>query len=429
MSTKATWLAIGFLSAIFFLHGHSFFRSREQGEGSFSAEVVATYVEQGSPERKGAMLLLGAYGLVGLFQRHRNRLTLHGRLGTAIVLFLLWALASIFWTDDLALTTRRLILLAMLWLGALGTATRLSYRQIMVLAFSVSSVFLCGGICAELFLGTFRPFQSGILFAGVETGYRFCGTIDPNAGAWELGIMLISAFFLAFNIERYQRPLFAAGITALCFLVLSKTRTSFAAAMISLIAAWSLVTSKKRIGFVLLCAVSVICASYLAFGDSFVKYAQTSMLLGREDSDPATVSTLTGRIPFWTDLVSTYVVKRPLAGYGFGAFWTPSRLLEFPHMDTTALNGYIDITLDLGLVGAGAYVLMLALGAMKSVALYRRSGDVDYVFIFSILIFYAIVMVNESINLIVCFPTFIVVCLLAKLGFVKASATRIPSGP
>lgn len=426
MGIKATWIAVAFFSVIFFAHGHSFFKVKEQERGFYSTDTVATLVEQGNPQRRVAMLLLGAYGFASLLHRNRNRLGVNGSFGTTTAFFLVWAFASIAWTDDLGLTARRVVLLAMLWLGALGVATRFSLRQIMILAFSVPAVFLVVGICAELFFGTFRPFQAGVQFAGLDTGYRFSGTIDPNAGSWEIGMMLISAIFLSFSAKQYRRLLFVAGIVALLFLILSKTRTSFAAVVVSLIAGWFAVTSNKRKAVVLLGTLWVFCILYFAFSENVFTFVKTTMLLGREDSDSAAVSTLTGRTPLWKDLLSTSIVKRPLAGYGYGAFWTPKRLHQFPHMDSTALNGYIDMTLELGLIGAGAYILMLVLGSVKAIVLYKHSEDLDYVYVFSLCVFHAVTMVNESVNVIVCFSTFIIVSLLAKLAFDKSYSAKTP---
>ena len=72
-------------------------------------------------------------------------------------------------------------------------------------------------------------------------------------------------------------------------------------------------------------------------------------LIGR---DP----TLTGRISIW-QILSQYIARRPLIGYGYGAFWRGDDALlqrlwntvgwETPH----AHNGYIDTVLDIGLIG------------------------------------------------------------------------------
>ena len=66
--------------------------------------------------------------------------------------------------------------------------------------------------------------------------------------------------------------------------------------------------------------------------------------------------TLTGRIPLWLHLVP-FIERRLLLGYGFGtAFWSHPEHIKIIHnlvgwSPGTAHNGFVDITLSLGLVG------------------------------------------------------------------------------
>ncbi len=66
--------------------------------------------------------------------------------------------------------------------------------------------------------------------------------------------------------------------------------------------------------------------------------------------------TLTGRTETWDELVPV-VKSRPLLGVGFGSFWTTARR-EFYQM-SHGHNGYLDILLELGIVGMGFYVALL----------------------------------------------------------------------
>ena len=322
MLTKATLATILFLAVIFFLHGHSVFKAREYAEsGYYKAEDLAVMVEAGNSIRRVTMLLLGMFGIIILFRRKKKSLKINGILGASIIFLFSWAIVSTIWTDDIGLSIRRLILLTVFCIGALGIAVQFSFRQIIFIAFCVCGIFLFIGICTELFLGTLRLFQSGIQFAGLETGYRFCGTIDPNAGAWELSTILISAFFLFFNSKQYRFFFLASGISALLFLILSKTRTSFAAITFSLFVSWSFVASRTRKLILLLSIIAIVCLLYFALDDSLLQYAKIAVLLGRSDRDPETILTLTGRIPLWKELISEYVVKKPITGYGYGAKW------------------------------------------------------------------------------------------------------------
>ena len=59
-------------------------------------------------------------------------------------------------------------------------------------------------------------------------------------------------------------------------------------------------------------------------------------------------ATLTGRTDIWTSLLPD-VMRQPFLGYGFSGFWNPKRAIE--HLIGEAHNGYLDVWLQLGLVG------------------------------------------------------------------------------
>ena len=82
-----------------------------------------------------------------------------------------------------------------------------------------------------------------------------------------------------------------------------------------------------------------------------VYYREILLLLGK---DP----TLTGRTGIWK-LVIASAVKRPILGFGYRAFWTGLQG-ESAHLALTegwsptgAHNGFLDVWLNLGLVGLG----------------------------------------------------------------------------
>src|ERR1051325_5905584 len=67
-------------------------------------------------------------------------------------------------------------------------------------------------------------------------------------------------------------------------------------------------------------------------------------------------STLTGRTDVWAAVLPA-MRQQPLFGHGFGSFWTDARreLYEIP----TAHNGYLDVMLELGLVGLAFYTFWM----------------------------------------------------------------------
>jgi exopolysaccharide production protein ExoQ len=83
--------------------------------------------------------------------------------------------------------------------------------------------------------------------------------------------------------------------------------------------------------------------------------AKFSSSLGRDE-------TLTGRTEVWSDLVKAFN-HQPLLGVGFGSFWTDARRRFYlvPH----AHNGYLDILLELGLMGFVLTIVWLLSCARK----------------------------------------------------------------
>ncbi len=136
-----------------------------------------------------------------------------------------WAVLSLAWAEDTALTFRRLVVFAILCLAAAAIARRYSLREIVLLTFFCSILFLLIGVSAEILLGTFRPFAPG---------YRFAGTLHPNHQGINCALLLLSGVAAA-DTEKRGRMLFrACALLGLVFLILTASRTTFAAAMLAL---------------------------------------------------------------------------------------------------------------------------------------------------------------------------------------------------
>ncbi len=92
--------------------------------------------------------------------------------------------------------------------------------------------------------------------------------------------------------------------------------------------------------------------------------------------------TLTGRTDFWP-LVLDKIVESPWLGYGFGAFWQE---LEGPSAyvwNASAFkapnshNGYLDLCLDLGLVGFSIYMIIFITTFYKALTYIRVTRNPD----------------------------------------------------
>jgi O-antigen ligase len=97
-------------------------------------------------------------------------------------------------------------------------------------------------------------------------------------------------------------------------------------------------------------------------------YEQALAFLGK---DP----TITSRTVIW-ELVMEWVADRPLLGYGYQAFWvgSPAEAIwaQMTWKPTHAHNGFLELWLDLGLVGLALFLFGVALALWKSIAFVRR---------------------------------------------------------
>jgi exopolysaccharide production protein ExoQ len=83
-------------------------------------------------------------------------------------------------------------------------------------------------------------------------------------------------------------------------------------------------------------------------------------------------ATLTGRTDIWASLLPD-VGNHPLLGYGFASFWTPIR--SATHNIGEAHNGYLEVTLGLGLIGLFLTAMFLVSSMQKAALLLRNDYD------------------------------------------------------
>ena len=158
--------------------------------------------------------------------------------------------------------------------------------------------------------------------------------------------------------------------------------------------------------------------------------------MGRTDD----VSSLTGRLPLWEELL-TWIYKSPMLGYGYLAFWDAKRVeylsetfsWEIPH----GHNMYLDITIDVGIIGAILFVSMLICALVATARLYTRTGKVEYAIVAGIFVCAMINGAGESLFKLPGFPLFVLVSTFIALmhepdeskdvaaGFVRNSNRRV----
>ena len=337
---RPPWLLFLFLAAVLFLSYHDLLYAKRVLDDSSIDDNIAR-IGEGSLVHRIALLSLGIGAIVSLVRYQANRrLRIAGPLGWLVLGFVVWAFISPIWAADLPLTVQKLVPFGVLCIAAVAVARRLSVHEIILWTFFSTGLFLLIGIFAEVLFGTFRPFASD---------YRFAGSLHPNAQGVECGLLLLSAVAAA-NAERRWRALcWACAFLGFVFLILTRSRTAIAAAVLSLVVYLVAVGSRRlKIALVGGSFNTTCCLFLLLVIGGLLPGLNSAIQLGRNDAGDA--DTFTGRTMIWED-VGHYIHLRPILGYGYCGFWTPTHINAIWGEVTSSHSAYIEYLLTLGIVG------------------------------------------------------------------------------
>ena len=182
--------------------------------------------------------------------------------------------------------------------------------------------------------------------------------------------MAISAItFLCFPCERVYESRIRYFLLALsvCLLIGSQSKGSYAVmpVLILLIFVYRLLHLDWR----RLIPAATAALAIVTLGAVYVGSNTDEILQGLGKN-----ATLTGRIPLWT-LLLTLSSNKAWLGYGFAGFWS-TNLLKVRSIvgwaPGKAHNGFIDILLEVGLLGLGIFVLNSVIASWGSMKLIAR---------------------------------------------------------
>jgi O-antigen ligase len=375
-------------------------------------------ISEGSMERRIGLLLLAFFGVLTFLSRGRAPIRSRGTLSLFILFYLIWALLSVAWSDDVDLTIRRVVILICLSVGAIGLAVRLSPRHIILLTVFVTGTTLIVSIVTEILLATFSPFNEA---------WRFAGVLHPYGQARNCGLLAIASMALYILAGRKRMIYLLISLCALFFLILTKSRAPFAAALFGLSSS-IILTSQHRWKLVVIGVVFFIFIGSLA---CFTSDRQITALFGRLTSfgrgeeGQESISDFTGRREIWRTVLR-YGFREPVLGHGYNAYFTPNYLRRISqvigYVPSNVHNGYIETFFSLGLVGLFVFLSILCLSIKESIRLMFQ--NTDYVLTFAVLVWLCSLLMFESITMLrPTFPTLLCMTLLATLGFVRRSTS------
>jgi exopolysaccharide production protein ExoQ len=378
---------------------------------SLSADDMQAQADGGNAIRRLCFLFVAGWGCVVACATRRVAPLRLSALLPVIGLLLAWCALSIVWSHAPGFTLRRLMVLGCLAMGAFGLARALSGADLCRLAILVCGVSLGLGILNELSLGTFRPWSGG---------YRFSGTLHPNTQ----GLYLTTLCTAAYALVRTGSPATSRArvvacwsviLVGLCFLVLTKSRTSTAGVFLSL---GTLALLRSRIHPAAL--VGCFAAAWWLLGGALVCHLwqidplaelKQLLLMGRAEQ----AESLTGRIPIWTEL-APFLTERFWMGWGYDSFWTPDHI---DHVSTRvewgvreAHSAYIETLLSVGVIGLGLLLTMTAVGLSQAAWRFRRQARPAAGVTAGLLVYGLLNSFTESGMTMPLFPTFLLGAML-----------------
>jgi len=303
----------------------------------------------------------------------------------ALYSFLLLILISCMWSPVPLFTLRRAIVFMATTGFGLYLATRFEIKeQIRLVGYALT-------ICVIL----------SVVFVTVFPSY---GEDPKYYGAWRgvfihkngLGTsMVISAItFLCFRAKSVPGLLgkYLGLAVSVCLLIGSESKGSYVVMLVALLLMllyrllhlyWKRLIPAATAAFVALAFTAAYVASN---ADAFFR------ALGKNAS-------LTGRIPLWT-IVLNMSSNHRLLGYGFAGFWAANSHAVWSRVGWTpskAHNGFIDMLLDLGLLGLVIFALNSAIAMWRSMKLVAREKTLESqwpLMMLSVIFLYSVFEIN-----------------------------------
>lgn len=299
-----------------------------------------------------------------------------------------------------------LVILSFLWSAAPGQTLS---GLIGMLATTLYGVYLASRYSMReqlALLGT--TFSISIIlsfvFALLLPGYGIMG--GTHAGTWrgiythknQLGKrMVLSALVFLIQAQLHRSWRWSAWLGYSLSVALIVLSTSVSALLnvflITLAVFGSRLIGFRRIGWVLWLGLGAACT--WAFWTLLPDIAASVLEpFGRDTS-------LTGRTDIWPYILEK-VQQRPWLGYGYSAFWGGLtqesadiiRAVRWPVPDSH--NGYLDLVLQVGIVGFGLYLLGFWDTLTRSVLLIRATHRWEQTWVFAFLIFTVLINIGES---------------------------------
>lgn len=285
--------------------------------------------------------------------------------GIFYLVYVLLGVASILWSTDVMFTILQLAMLfesiVFVWafyhfmiLGEFLTKGKASFAKILGISISVISL----GFLIGLYLNpsTFYRDTHGGAVSRLG-GY----IINPN----ELGMLaVLGAAMIYVRLREGGGKIWNIifWILNVSVLLLSQSRSSLGAFMI------------VSLMFILMSKSTWLKIGTFAAGAVAVPFLVKNIII--KDGNINEVMSMTGRLPFWSDLITYGFPERPILGYGFMSISSSPFTNKFASIHSYAAsmthNTFVQVLINLGLVGAFVVIIQMFL-TFRAVGLSENS--------------------------------------------------------
>jgi exopolysaccharide production protein ExoQ len=330
------------------------------------------------------------------------------------VLIPLFAVASLSWSQEPSATLKNSVYLGINVLFAFYLSRRFSPQRLLQILLMVGTV----SVILSIALSALMP-RYGIDNAVGNNAWR--GIYNTkNACAAMTTFFLAGAFYAPAptSLARLWRGAYVC--LSLILILMSKSATSAILVVLLLIYVVAVkliqrLQASDRVTTTLLATLlmgSMVTAAILSTNQILNAFGKSS--------------TLTGRTSIWHSVMEA-VVKRPMLGYGYMAFWQPtsgrlnSVFLENRWAVTGAHNGFLEVWLSLGAIGLALVLFTFARAILDAASCVLRGGS-PYLNWFASLIFLALVLNSDESHLMVSNDLLSMLYVIACVGLADGAA-------
>ena len=327
------------------------------------------------------IILVVLYLAVAVLAFFEFRNTLESiRRTPGIVALLLLALASPLWAEMPDLVFRRAMALAGTCLFGIVLAARFSFlEQLKMLRWVLR--FAAALSIAIVILG------HGVITSNGSESVRGVFNHKNRLGA-AMALALLVEWYIP-EQARWLKVIKAISLGLFASLLLySNSMTSVVTVAVTFLIMWAFRKIYPRYRLLVPVLFPVILFAGLLFGALGVGIGSLTESMGRS-------SDLTGRTELWGSIASM-ILDRPILGFGFSGFWegasSEASVVEnnIGWSPSYSHNGYLEITLSLGLVGLVLFLWILRIGLRRALLYAKNSKSTLDLWPLAFLVFFTI---------------------------------------